>query len=584
MERSEEESSLVEGKLPCPDQENCGSSDGFCLYDDGHGYCYSCTAYFSPSTLKGMGYDVEVPASDRSRGETKRRPEKVTLSPKDQALLDEATHRALTKWGISQATCRHWDYRTTINSKGEGLHFAVYRDAQGAYLDTKVRNTGKDGNGKDFFWLSGKAPKGALYGAHLLPGRGKKVIIAMGEKDVMSTSQLWACKFPVVGPPQGETNAAKDLAPWIEPLSKFDEVVIVPDMDEVGQKAAKAIARMFKPGQALIATLPCKDLTDTVLERGASVAISAIHNATQFRPDGIVSAEDLWTDALTPIVSGLPWPWKFMTEWTYGRRYGEQYVLGAGTGIGKSDVEAEVVAHTIRPPEDEGCGERCALFNYEAGPVGNLKTVAGKLRDRRFHIPDPEQVLWTLEDLQAARLYMVEKCAKLFINDHQGAVSWAAIKDRLRYLRHSEDVRHGFIDPVAALVAQADDERLALDRMFAEGKELAEELQICLYWCSHLTRPGFGPSHEEGGRVELRHFRGSNAITMWSSFVFGMERNQQSEDEEERAMSTIRVLKDRFTGNSTGQTARLVYNKVTGRQEIPEPVLEGQVEPPALEA
>jgi twinkle protein len=114
----------------------------------------------------------------------------------------------------------------------------------------------------------------------------------------------------------------------------------------------------------------------------------------------------------------------------------------------------------------------------------------------------------------------------------------------------------GVVDPVAALVAQEDDDRKALDRLFAEAKALAEELDITIMFNSHLTRPALGPSHEEGGRVELRHFRGSGAITMWASFVFGMERNQQG-DEGERKDTTLRVLKDRASpGTAPGRPRR----------------------------
>jgi len=36
---------------------------------------------------------------------------------------------------------------------------------------------------------------------------------------------------------------------------------------------------------------------------------------------------------------------------------------------------------------------------------------------------------------------------------------------------------------------------------------------------------------------------------------------EQAETEEERAVATLRVLKDRFTGDSIGKTQRLMYNR-----------------------
>jgi len=46
--------------------------------------------------------------------------------------------------------------------------------------------------------------------------------------------------------------------------------------------------------------------------------------------------------------------------------------------------------------------------------------------------------------------------------------------------------------------------------------------------------------------------------------MFGMERNQQAEDEDERQRTVFRVLKDRYTGQSTGKTFILSYDRDTG--------------------
>jgi twinkle protein len=91
----------------------------------------------------------------------------------------------------------------------------------------------------------------------------------------------------------------------------------------------------------------------------------------------------------------------------------------------------------------------------------------------------------------------------------------------------------------------------------------------------HLTTPE-GKPHEEGGRVTIRHFKGSRAIGFWSHFMFGLERNQQSEDEAERSTTTFRILKDRNTGNSTGQVFYLGYDRDNGRLHETEKPEEGR--------
>ena len=44
-----------------------------------------------------------------------------------------------------------------------------------------------------------------------------------------------------------------------------------------------------------------------------------------------------------------------------------------------------------------------------------------------------------------------------------------------------------------------------------------------------------------------------------------MERNQQATDETVRHTTTLRCLKDRYTGLAAGQTVKIKYNKDTGR-------------------
>ena len=42
-------SKIVDQHIPCP---SCPSSDAYCTYDDGHGYCFSCN-YYKPKEGKG---------------------------------------------------------------------------------------------------------------------------------------------------------------------------------------------------------------------------------------------------------------------------------------------------------------------------------------------------------------------------------------------------------------------------------------------------------------------------------------------------------------------------------------------------
>jgi twinkle protein len=165
--------------------------------------------------------------------------------------------------------------------------------------------------------------------------------------------------------------------------------------------------------------------------------------------------------------------------------------------------------------------------------------------------------------LEAAWEKYAHAPGKVFAHDSFGVNDWDVLKERIRFLFHAEGVRHFYIDHLTALAAWQDDERKALELIMSDIGGLVKELDIAVYLISHLATPE-GKPHEEGGRVMIRHFKGSRAIGFWCHFMFGMERNQQDDDPEMRITTTMRVLKDRYTGRGTGQVFYMRYNQETG--------------------
>lgn len=558
---TEPTSELVSKGHPCPDTETCRSSDAAALYDDGHLYCFSCGKRF-----KGDG-ESAAPAHVRE--------EEIPEA------FPTGSIKGISSRGLTQATCRVWDYQVRQNHAGEIEHLAFYRDPHGHVVGCKARNVGLDGTGKEFYWVG--ASKDNLYGRHKWSAGGKKLTIVEGEVDCLTVSQCYAHKYPVVSVPNGAHEAAKAVAKNLEFINSFDEVIFGFDMDQQGRDACVACAKLLPPGKAKIAKWTGKDPNEMLQAGKAEEITRCIWNAEPYRPDGVLDARTLTAQCLDPVVTGIPWPWPFMTAWTYGRRDCEVYTIGAGTGIGKSDGIAEIVACTIKG-EDKAFAkfepEGVAIFGYESGPASTKKAIAGKLWGRRFHIPqNASGVSWTDAELRAAMEFMDTDCwnrgGTLFINDSYGAADWDSVVERARYLVHAEGIKHLIVDPISALVAGLEDERKALDKLVLEASSLANELRIKVYLLSHLTRPAQGPSHEEGGHVSLNQFRGSNGIGMFSHFVFGLERNQQAEDETARCVTTLRVVKDRYTGDSTGKTSQVVYDVLTGTLDLPKPAFLG---------
>mgnify|MGYP001158707048 CR=1 FL=1 len=115
------------------------------------------------------------------------------------------------------------------------------------------------------------------------------------------------------------------------------------------------------------------------------------------------------------------------------------------------------------------------------------------------------------------------------------------------------------------------DERRGIDMLMNRLRSLVEETGVGMILVSHLRRPAGDRGHEDGKEITLSHLRGSASIAHLSDGVIGLERNQQDTDEVKANTTTLRILKNRYTGD-TGIATHLHYNKETGRmKEIDNP-------------
>ncbi len=242
-----------------------------------------------------------------------------------------------------------------------------------------------------------------------------------------------------------------------------------------------------------------------------------------------------------------------LTDMSYGRRYGEIVLLGAGVSVGKTDFLMQQIAFDLSQ------GRHVATFMLEQMKTETLLRIAGKVDGVHYHLPDSEfdkgklkETLVTLRD-QGLHIY-----------DNFGRIDWETIKGKIRSAAHSFGCRLFYIDNLTALNAHADDERRNLDGLMEEIASLAKELDIWILLVSHLNPPKKGAPHESGGKVEQGQFTGSRSIMRWSQFMLGIERNTVHEVEEERSKGIVRVIKDRFSGKATGKTVSFVYDCDSG--------------------
>lgn len=543
------------GHSPCA-MPNCNSSDGMAVYrkvtPDGEtftdGYCFSCQSYVPPHLIdpnQKITREVHSPMVDIEQCTARDLP--------DRKLIASTLEYFGVKVGVSPQ-----DGQTVVE------HFYP-RTQNGAVVGYKVRKV----QDKAFF-STGVTKDVDLFGyKQAQETGGKTIFITEGECDAMAVYQAlksqakgtkWEALNPaVVSINNGATGAAKELAKALPFLTRFDNIVLVFDQDSAGQAAVNEISSILPSEKIRVARLSEKDPNDMLIKgKEKELRDSVMFRALAYRPDGIKTISDLKEAMLQKVTYGENWPWPSVTKATYGRRPAELHIFGAGSGCGKTEVFKEMIQNDIE------LGNKCGIFFLEEAAGRTAKAIAGKMANKRFHIPDAG---WDYTELEHWYGVLAEKnLLHIYDDNSAGPRSWESIKARIKYLVVVEGVKHIYLDHLTALTAIEADERRALDKMLAEMAAMAEDLSFSFNAISHLTRPGQGrKSHEEGGRVRQSDFRGSGSIQFWAHYMWGIERNTQAEDANARNQVVFRCLKDRLSGNATGQTFQLVYNPDTGR-------------------
>lgn len=527
-------------KGPCDD---CGSSDACARYSDGHSHCFSCKA------------------TRQADGEFEDNNPRMIKA--DKALLRGGEVEALPKRKLDDRVCAKYNYRVG-EFNGKRCHIAPYYDDTGAVVAQKIRLPGKD------FTVLGNLKKALpFFGQQLCRDGGKMIVITEGEIDAMSVTQAMGLTWPAVSVPNGASGAKKAVAKALAWLESFEKVVFLFDEDEPGREAVAECVPLLSPGKAYIASLPLKDANEMVKAGRSKELVDAVWGARKWVPEVLNDLDELIEEACQEMAWGLPWPWRTMTKATYGIRRSALYTWGAGTGSGKTTLVKQLALTAMRPDLGEDHSDflpmpaprPVATILYEEPARMTLKTLGGMAIGKRVHVPGTE---YDKDELRAAiqsfrpRLYSVSL---------KGARNWETVKNTIRYLHASEGVADYIIDPMTALTAGDENERQSLDLIMSELAELAEELDITIHLVFHLATPD-GKSHEDGGRVQEKHFRGSRAVAFWSHYLIGLERDKQDKE----CPTVVRGLKDRLTGDAVGPFIALKYNRDTGLMyEVPLP-------------
>lgn len=517
----------------------CGSSDANATYpDDGHSWCYSCQTYTSGD--KSMQQTKVIPMSNPATSELKS-VGKVADIPDRK---------------IKQETARK--YNTQVMQSGNMIthHIYQYFDKDGNHIANKVREV----QGKKF-WSEGNLAGSGLFGEHIFGRAGKYITVCEGEIDAMSAYEMLGSKWPVVSIKNGAASALENCRRSFEYLNQFENVVLCFDNDKPGKEAALKVAELFDPNKCKIIELDLKDANEYLKTNQRKKFSDDWWNARTFTPAGIVNLADLGTTLYDEkYCETVLYPWQGLNDKTYGMRTGELVTFTSGAGMGKSSIIRELMHHIMKVSKDN-IGV-LAMEESIRNTAFNLMSVEA---DARLYIKEIRDK-FTREQLTDWQDKTIGT-GRFFAFDHFGSISNDEILGRVRYMASGLGCKWVILDHLSILVSGQEDngdERKSIDILMTKLRSLVEATGIGLLLVSHLRRPSGDRGHEDGREVSLSHLRGSASIAHLSDSVIALERNQQAEDEVEANTTVLRILKNRYTGD-TGICTHLHYDKETGR-------------------
>lgn len=495
-------SNVKTSKLPCP---SCPSSDAYCEYDDGHGYCFSCQKYF-PGTSK-----------------------------KEQFILSAFSYEYLPFRGINKEALIKYNVKTKIDADGKPIAVGFPYPNGSA----KVRLL----DNKEFYWpKEGIQPEAGLFGSDKFSsGEHKYVTITEGEIDALSLYQVIGS--PVVSV-QSSSSAARDCAAARSFLNGFERIYLALDGDARGREAAAAVARLFDFNKVFLVKFDKHKDANEYLKAGEEGELRNLWwNSRRYQPESVVSTFSDFEKILKEAPkAGVPYPFPSLNEMTYGIRTGESVLITAQEGVGKTEI-MHAIEYKLLKETDDAIG---AIF-LEEPKRRHLQAIAGLELRRPVHLPDCD---CAEADILAALQKAVGKDERLHVYSHFGSDDPDSLLDTVRFLVTALNCRYILFDHITMAVSglAGEDERRALDYLSTRLEMMVKELNFALILVSHVN---------DDGRT-----RGSRYISKIADMRIDITRDTGNADPVARNTTEVKVSKNRFSGK-TGPACKLLFDPQT---------------------
>jgi twinkle protein len=451
--------------------------------------------------------------------------------------LADYTYEYLPWRTISKETMQVYDVKTRIKADGQPdvIGFRYPSGAiKGRYLDRK-----------DFYWQKdkdGNIPAGLFGKDKFQPGASKYVTITEGEPDALSYYQV--LQGPVVSV-QSSSSALRDCTADRAWLNSYERIYFAFDNDEQGRHAFEECRKLFDYHKVYFVRFTTRKDANEYLSAGEGESLRRLWwNSGLYIPENIKSTFVDFREILDrPRKQGVSYPFKTLTEMTYGIRTGETVLVKAPEKVGKTEL-MHFFLHNVLKETDDNVG---AIF-LEEPAQRLLQALAGIELRQPVHLPECDL---PSDQILAACKEVVRRDERLHVYSYFGSDDPVVFLDTIRFLATARNCRYIFVDHISILLsgnAASTDERRQLDWVSTRLEMLVKELDIALIIVSHVNDAG--------------QTRGSRYMTKVFDLTIDVSRDLMNSDPLERNTIHLSIPYSRFPG-ITGPAGDLLFHRDT---------------------
>lgn len=499
-------SQVIEYRLPCT---HCNSSDAYHIYDDGHGFCFSCKSFDPPPE---MTYNE-----------------------------DDYTYQYINYRNILPETFKFFGIEAKVAPDGKPVAFG-FPCPTGA---TKIRDlTVSKRNGFSVAGTDDQRRAPCLIGRDKFsPGSANAITVVEGDFDLPATYQMLGSKYPVVSVRSSATAKADCQADW-EYLNSFNKIYLCFDNDKAGTEAKLEVAQLFDFNKVYDVKISLKDPDQYNQEHRQDEFKKIWFNSKRFLPEGVISSYSEF-DSIIDTEGELPvatYPFRTLEEMTDGIRLGEVVLITAQEKIGKTEIIRAIEAHLFRTTDDN-----IGIIHLEESKQRCIQGLAGYDLQVPCHLSNSGV---SKDDIKAALRRITIRDERLHLYSHFGSDDPDVILNTIRFLVSVCGCRYIFLDHITMVVTglKDEDERKALDYLSTQLKMMAETLKFCLFLVSHVNDEG--------------QTRGSRNISKVCDIRIHLDRDLLSSSPIVRNTTNLFIYANRWTG-LTGPAGKLLFEPST---------------------